>query len=373
MMKSLEDVLVVALEQAVAAPFASARLADAGARVIKIERPGGDFARRYDTAVAGESSYFVWLNRGKQSLVLDLDDDDDVALLHRLVARADVFLQNLAPGAAERRGFGGDRLRTSNPRLIVCEIRGFAADTAFADAKAYDLVVQAESGLASVTGSADAPGRVGAPVVDIGAGQTAHAAILEALFARERTGEGASLSIAMFDVMADWLNVPLLLWEQGGEPTPRTGLHHSAIAPYGVYATADGPRLLVVQNEREWQRFCAVVLGRPDLATDPDFDHIRGRVAHRTRLDAVIEDALAGLSAAELDARLAQAEIASGRVNDLEALSRHAALTRAMVDVAGRRIALAAPPVRREGRASTTLAPPPRLDEHGAIVRSEFR
>jgi crotonobetainyl-CoA:carnitine CoA-transferase CaiB-like acyl-CoA transferase len=261
-MRPLEGLLVVSLEQAVAAPTCSQKLADAGARVIKVERREGDFARGYDTAAAGLSSYFVWLNRGKESIALDIKDAADKSLLARLVARADVFIQNLAPGALARAGFGSAALRARHKRLITVDISGYGEEGDYARMKAYDLLVQAESGLASVTGHPAGPGRVGVSVVDIATGMNAHAAVLEALIARGITGRGTGIAVSLFDAMADWMNVPLLFLEGTGRAPERVGLAHPSICPYGAFATSDGALVLVsVQNEREWAGFCARFLG----------------------------------------------------------------------------------------------------------------
>src|SRR5579875_3662815 len=243
--KPLDGLLVVALEQAVAAPYCSSRLADAGARVIKVERPEGDFARGYDRAARGQSSYFVWLNRGKESLALDIKDEADRALLHRILARADVFLQNLAPGAAARAGFDPAELVRRWPRLVACSITGYGESGPYRDMKAYDLLIQAETGLANLTGPPEAPGRVGVSVSDIAAGLNAYAAILEALYARERTGKGALLSLSLFDATAEWMAVPLLHYEYGGKAPERMGLKHPSIAPYGAFAAADGKEIVI--------------------------------------------------------------------------------------------------------------------------------
>src|SRR5690348_17062081 len=263
----LEGMLVVALEQAVAAPLCSSRLADAGARVIKIERPEGDFARGYDRAARGQSSYFVWLNRGKESVVLDFKQPDDNALLARLISRADVLIQNLLPGAMARAGFDLDALRQRYPRLVICSISGYGESGPYRDMKSYDMLIQAETGLASLTGPVEAPGRVGASVTDIAAGLNDYAAILEALMARERTGAGALIRVSLFDATAEWMAVPLIHLEYGGRAPERMGLAHPSVAPYGLFATADGKEILVaIQNEREWQRFCAEILGDAGLA-----------------------------------------------------------------------------------------------------------
>ena len=271
-MQDLDGITVVALEQAVAAPYASGRLADAGARVIKIERAEGDFARGYDALVEGQSAYFVWLNRGKQSIRLDVKDEADRALLGRMVAKADVFIQNLAPGAAARLGLDAARLCADHPRLIHCSISGYGEDGPYRDQKAYDLLIQAESGLCAVNGTEDGAARVGVSVCDIAAGMTAFQAILQGLYARERTGKGRAIEVSLFHAMADWMNVPYLQTRYGGKPPGRMGLKHPSIAPYGAYECADGKAVLIsIQNEREWARLCADVLGDADLATDPRF------------------------------------------------------------------------------------------------------
>src|SRR6266446_373868 len=262
-MLPLEGLTVIAVEQAVAAPFCSSRLADAGARVIKVERPEGDFARGYDAAAKGQSSYFVWLNRGKDSVVIDLATKQGRQNLEELIAGADVLIQNLKPGSMDKLGFSLTRLRKDYPKLICCTISGYGDDGPYAHRKAYDLLIQAESGLASITGGPDGPSRVGLSIVDIATGATAHAAILEALIARSRDGKGADIRISMFDVMADWLSVPLLNAE-AGNPPERMGLAHPSIAPYGVFRSKDGKDILIsIQSEREWKKLCADVLRRP--------------------------------------------------------------------------------------------------------------
>ncbi|HEX4095292.1 MAG TPA: CaiB/BaiF CoA-transferase family protein, partial [Caulobacteraceae bacterium] len=272
MSRPLEGILVVSLEQAVAAPFCTCRLADAGARVIKVERAEGDFAREYDHVVHGESAYFVWLNRGKQSLVLDFKSPEDAALLKRIIGRADVLVQNLAPGAAERAGFGAEAMRAANPRLIACDISGYGEEGPYAQMKAYDLLIQCESGLASVTGTPEGPGRVGVSVADIASGMYAHASILEAFYERERTGLGKAVAVSMFDALADWMAVPLLHHDYGRRAPSRVGLSHPSIAPYGAFSSQDGKQVVFgVQNEREWTALCAQVLGDAHLAEDPRF------------------------------------------------------------------------------------------------------
>ncbi len=325
----LDGVLVVSLDQAVAAPFAVSRLADAGARVIKVERPGGDFAREYDTVAAGQSAYFVWLNRGKESVVLDIKDPEDSALLHRMIARADVFLQNLSPGAAERAGFGAAALRQMHPRLITCDITGYGDDGPYRDMKAYDLLVQAETGLASITGNPDGPGRVGVSVCDIAAGLYALSGILEALYERERTGRGKGVEVSLFGAMADWMTVPLIYQEQTGAPPPRAGLNHPSIAPYGSYALADGRQIVIsIQSQREWRWFCETVLERPELADTDAYVDNEVRVRNRVALDREIAPVFAALSPAELVERLQRGRIAYGFVNSVADLAQHDQLRR---------------------------------------------
>ena len=270
--RTLEGILVVALEQAVAAPFCTSRLADAGARVIKIERASGDFARGYDSVAHGESAYFVWLNCGKELIVLDIKKPEDAELLRAMLGKADVFVQNLAPGAARRAGFGAEALLAANPRLIVCEITGYGETGPYAEMKAYDLLIQCETGLASITGGPDSPGRVGVSVADIGCGMNAHAAILEALYDRERTGKGRAISTSLFDGLADWMAVPLIHREYSGAEPKRIGLNHATIAPYGAYAAADGAQVVIaIQTETEWASLCRKRVGPARNGGRPTF------------------------------------------------------------------------------------------------------
>ena len=321
--RPLEGLLVVSLEQAVAAPTCSARLADAGARVIKVERPEGDFARGYDRAVKGQSAYFVWLNRGKESIALDLKRDEERALLTRMLARADVFIQNLMPGAAARLGFDSAALRARHPRLVTCDISGYGDEGPYAAMKAYDLLVQAETGLAAVTGRPEGPGRVGVSVCDIAAGLNAYAGILEALLARGRNGKGSGLAVSLFDGMAEWMTVPLLQALYGEGAPARVGLAHPSIAPYGVFPCADGELVISIQNEREWQRLCSEVLGKESLAKEPRFADNPARVANRAALDATIAAVFKGMTREALAERLAAAGIAFGRVNSVDGLLDH--------------------------------------------------
>src|SRR3954452_24829029 len=305
----LEGITVIAVEQAVAAPFCSSRLADAGAHVIKVERPEGDFARGYDAAAKGQSSYFVWLNRGKDSEVIDLATHEGRGALEALIAKADVLLQNLKPGSMDRLGFSLARLRKDHPKLVCCTITGYGDDGPYAHRKAYDLLIQAESGLASITGGPEGPSRVSLSIVDIATAATAHAAILEALIARGRSGKGADIRISMFDVMADWLTVPLLNAE-AGNPPQRMGLAHPSIAPYGVFRSQDGKDILIsIQSEREWKKLCTDVLGRPDLPSDPRFSSMVARVSNRALTDTTVGGIFATMDRDQLLERLSDADI----------------------------------------------------------------
>ena len=366
----LEGLLVVSLEQAVAAPQATCRLADAGARVIKIERPEGDFARYYDDYVHGESANFVWLNRGKESVVLDLARDDDKALFTALLAKADVFVQNLKPGAIAKLGFPIAQLRRKHPRLICCSISGYGETGPFASRKAYDLLVQAEVGLASVTGGPEAPARVGFSVADIGAGMNAYQAILEALIARGRTGEGAEISVSLFDAMAEWMTVPLLSYE-GGHPFKRIGLAHAAIAPYGVFKTKDGADILIsIQNDREWRVLADKVLGEAALADDARFATSIARVTNRADTDRTVSDAFARFDVEPLMAILQKADIAFARVNDCALLSQHPHLRRITFDTPSGPASLPAPAALfHESRHYGAV---PQLGAHTETVRREF-
>jgi itaconate CoA-transferase len=342
-MLPLEGITVVAVEQAVAAPFCSSRLADAGAHVIKVERPEGDFARGYDRAAKGQSSYFVWLNRGKDSEVIDLATSEGRSHLEKLIAGSDVLLQNLKPGSMDKLGFSLERLKKDYPALISCTISGYGDEGPYADRKAYDLLIQAESGLASITGGADGPSRVGLSIVDIATGATAHAAILEALIARARSGKGADIRISMFDVMADWLSVPLLNSE-AGQPPQRIGLAHPSIAPYGVFRSKDGKDILIsIQSEREWKKLCADVLGRPDLPGDPRFANMVERVRNRNLTDTIVGDAFASMTREQLLKCLSDADIAFAEVNTMADLAVHPHLRRIEVDTPGGSVTYPAP------------------------------
>lgn len=364
MHQPLAGLTVVALEQAVAAPFCTARLADAGARVVKIERPEGDFARGYDTAGGGDSSYFVWLNRGKESHVLDLTKPEDRTRLADHLATADVFVQNLKPGAIARLGFAIEDLRQRHPRLICCSISGFGEDGPYAQRKAYDLLIQAEAGLAEVTGAPEAPGRVGISVVDIATGATAHAAILEALIARGITGEGADIRVAMFDVIAEWMTVPLLN-HRAGTPPGRVGLAHPSIAPYGLFTASDGGTILLsVQSDREWRILSTALLGDAALGTDPRFARNLDRVANRPETDGLVQAAIGTRPREDVRAILLAADIAFAEVNDLAGLSAHPHLRESDVATAAGPIRLPSPPALFDGAARPTGAVPA-LGAHG--------
>jgi len=449
----LSGLLVVSLEQAVAAPMCTCRLADAGARVIKVERPEGDFARYYDKLAVphtqrgpatsasasapaspppftgegqgggmqqgssrcahplpttpptqvglarlaqdktrpgqargapgegadrvrgederGESAYFVWLNRGKESLVLDLARDDDKALLAAILAKADVFVQNLKPGAIAKLGFPLHDLRRAHPRLVICSISGYGEDGPYAQRKAYDMLVQAESGLASVTGGPEAPARVGVSVCDIAAGMNAYEAILEALYARERTGEGTAISISMFDAMAEWMAVPLIQYEGGAAPK-RMGLAHTSIAPYGAFKTRDGADILIsIQSDREWRVLAGKVLGDKALAADPAFATNVARMARRADTDARVAAVFGATDEAALTRKLAENDIAFARVNTTGDLASHPQLHRIEIGTASGLVSYPAPPARSDA-APRRYGAVPSLGEHSAKIRAEF-
>ena len=369
----LAGLLVIALEQAVAAPFCSSRLADAGARVIKVERKGaGDFARAYDSAANGESAYFTWLNRGKESVALDIKDDEDRAILLRMLENADVFIQNLLPGALAKLGLDSASLRARFPRLVTCDITGYGEDGPMRNAKAYDLLVQCESGLASITGTPDGPGRVGISVCDIATGMTAHAGICEALVGRASTGKGSGVSVAMFDVMADWMAVPLLYHDYLGQATPRVGLNHTVIAPYGAYQCRDGQLVVItVQHAGEWQRFCEHILGDASLATDPRFHDNPSRIRNKPALESLIRAVFGAHDRAEMLRMLDAAGIASGAVNDVASLSAHPQLDRSTIGTPSGELRIPMPPIRRSG-GEAALGPSPALDAQGRAIRAEF-
>ena len=324
-MLPLEGIIVVALEQAVAAPFATRQLADLGARVIKVERPEiGDFARSYDETVKGLASHFVWLNRSKESLTLDLKEDEAKEALHRLVARADVFVQNLAPGASGRLGFGAEDLRERHPRLIVCGVSGYGATGPYRDKKAYDLLVQCEAGLVSITGTPETPSKVGISVADIAAGMYAFSGILTALVRREKTGEGATLDVSMLEALGEWMGFPAYFSDYGGEEPKRSGASHASIAPYGPFECGDGEIVFLgIQNEREWARFCEEVLDRPSIAEDERFASNSQRVANRADLHAEIEGVFSRLTEEQAIERLEGANVANARMRSVRQFLDH--------------------------------------------------
>ncbi|WP_187968378.1 CaiB/BaiF CoA transferase family protein [Aquibium microcysteis] len=324
MTRPLDGLLVVSLEQAIAAPYCTRQLADLGARVIKIERPdGGDFARAYDARARGVSSHFAWTNRSKESLALDLKRAADRDVVLRLAAKADVFVQNLAPGAADRLGLGHRTLRDAHPRLITCSISGYGTGGPYETRKAYDLLIQAEAGFLSVTGTPDRMAKAGISVADIAAGTMAYQGILAALLQRGRTDAGDHVEVSMLEAMAEWMGFPMYFATDGAPPPPRAGAGHATIFPYGPFATADGTVLFGLQNDREWAAFARTVLQRPDLAEDPRFVGNDGRAGHRAELQAAIDAVLSRLTTAEAIERLEQAGIGMARVNDMEGLWHH--------------------------------------------------
>ncbi|WP_322867542.1 CaiB/BaiF CoA-transferase family protein [Aquicoccus sp. G2-2] len=368
----LDGLLVVSVEQAVAAPLVSSRLAEAGARVIKVERPEGDFARGYDRLVHGESAYFVWLNRGKESICLDLRDPASKAVLANMLAKADVFIQNLAPGAIDRLGFAPADLRAANPRLITVSISGYGDDGPYRDMKAYDLLVQAESGLSAITGTPEAMARVGISICDIAAGMTAHQAVLQALFAREKTGQGRHVSVSLFHVLADWMNVPYLQYAYGGKTPPRNGLNHPTIAPYGAYADAEGREVLLsIQSEREWGVFCDKVLEQPTLANDPRFEDNSARVANRAELNTIIEDLFATMARVTIIERLNEARIAYGRISGMEDLVAHPQNRHVVVETPTGPVRMLAPGAVLDGGVPE-LGPVPALGAQTKALLTEF-
>ncbi|MEU4096442.1 CaiB/BaiF CoA-transferase family protein [Streptomyces sp. NPDC026673] len=373
----LDGVTVVSLEQAVAAPFATRQLADLGARVIKVERPGGDFAREYDKAAKGESAYFVWCNRGKESVVLDLKEEGDRALLDRVLAEADVFVQNLAPGAAERLGLGAEALRARHPRLIWCGISGYGDHGPYAAKKAFDLLVQCESGLVSLTGTPESPARAGISIADIAAGMYAYSGVLTALYERERTGEGSAFDVAMLDALGEWLGQPLFHGLYGSAPLIRSGARHPSISPYGHYRAGDGGEVFVsVQSDRDWVALCEKVLKRPELVRDPRFADNPLRHAHDGELTAILEEHFAAFAADEVLERLDGAGIANARLRSVAEFAVHPQLEvrdrwREFGTPSGPLRGLL-PPVTVHGR-EALMGPVPALGAHTDAVRAEFQ
>ena len=371
----LAGITVIALEQAVAVPFATRQLADLGARVIKIERPDvGDFARGYDTTVRGMASHFVWLNRSKESLTLDLKRPEARDVLGRLMARADVFVQNLAPGAADRLGLGAEALRAQHPRLIVCGLTGYGSTGPYAGKKAYDLLVQSEAGLLSITGTPETPSKVGLSIADIAGGMYAYSGILTALLQRHQTGEGTVLEVSLLEALGEWMGYAMY-YTMGGTPPARTGASHATIAPYGPYPTSDGQVIFGIQNNREWEAFAAGVLLRPELAADERFQSNHLRVQHREAMDAEIHRTLGGLSTTEIVSRLDAAQIANARLNSVEQFISHPQLAGRQawrqVDSPSGPIPALLPPVRLAG-VEPVMDPIPALGQHSAAILAEL-
>jgi itaconate CoA-transferase len=376
-MLPLEGIMVVSLEQAVAAPFATRQLADLGVRVIKIERPGvGDFARGYDATVNGMSSHFVWLNRSKQSLSLNLKENGAKDVLNRLLAKADVFVHNLAPGATERLGFGAERLREEHPRLIDCGISGYGSTGPYRDKKAYDLLVQCETGLVSTTGTPETPSKVGISAADIAAGMYAYTGILTALYMRERTGEGAAFEVSLLEALGEWMGFPAYFTGYGGSQPPRTGASHAAIAPYGPFEAGDGRVVFLgLQNEREWVKFCEAVLERSELETDPRFDTNSRRVENGEELDEAIEEAFKDLSSEDVISRLDEARIANARMRTVQEFLDHPQLEARdrwrEVDSPVGPIRALVPPVTMQG-VESVMEPIPEVGEHTDAILEEL-
>ena len=371
----LAGITVIAIEQAVAVPFATRQLADLGARVVKIERPGvGDFARGYDTTVRGLASHFVWLNRSKESLTLDLKRPEARDVLARLIARADVFVQNLAPGAVDRLGLGADALRARHPRLIVCGLTGYGSTGPYAGKKAYDLLVQSEAGLLSITGTPETPSKVGLSIADIAGGMYAYSGILTALLQRHQTGPGTVLDISLLEALGEWMGYAMY-YTMGGTPPARTGASHATIAPYGPYATSDGQVIFGIQNNREWGAFAAGVLLRPELAADERFQSNQLRVQHRESMDAEIHRTLGTLSTTEVVSRLDAAQIANARLNTVEQFIGHPQLAGRQawrqVDSPNGPIPALLPPVRLAG-VEPVMDPIPALGQHSAAILAEI-
>jgi crotonobetainyl-CoA:carnitine CoA-transferase CaiB-like acyl-CoA transferase len=368
----LQGLLVISLEQAVAAPYAASRLADAGARVIKVERPEGDFARGYDADAKGQSSYFVWLNRGKESVALNLKQADDLQILKNMISKADIFIQNLMPGALERLGLSSAELRATDPGLITCDISGYGSNGPFQQMKAYDFLVQAEVGLAEITGAPEQPGRVGVSICDIAAGMTAHQAILQALYARSRTGKGRGIEVSLFHALADWMNVPYIQSQYGGRDIRRPGLHHPTIAPYGAYRCGDGRQLLLsIQNEREWQRLCSDVLQQPDLPENPKFSSNVKRVENRAALDDILNTVFAAHSIDQLAVMLQTAQIAFGRLNTMDDFAAHPQNRFVTVRTTGGELQILAPGAVVNG-VMAPLGAVPDLGANSTAIRDEF-
>jgi itaconate CoA-transferase len=376
-LRPLDGITVIALEHAIAAPFCTRQLADHGARVIKIERPGeGDFARSYDERVRGLSSHFIWCNRSKESLTLDLKHPEAAGILEKLLKMADVLVENLAPGSAARLGLSYPALRATNPRLIVCDISGYGSDGPDHHKKAYDLLIQSEAGFLSITGPPEEPCKAGVSIADIAAGTSAYSGILAALIAREKTGQGCRIDVSLFESMVEWMGYPLYYSFDGAPPPPRAGAAHATIYPYGPFLAGDGRTVMVgLQNEREWIAFCEKVLERPQLATEPRFSSNSRRAAARAELRAIITDAFSTLTAERVIERLDSAQIANGRMNDMQAVWDHHQLKarNRWVDIdtpAGKIPALLPPAV--PDQYMPRMDPVPALGEHTRAILGEL-
>ena len=374
MSRRLSELLVVSIEQALAAPYCTSRLADAGARVIKVERNEGDFARRYDDMLNGCSSWFAWLNRGKESIVLDFKNPSDASLLRKIIGKADIFVQNLSPGATERAGFGSADLRGEFPSLVTCDISGYGVEGPYRDVPAYDFLVQCESGVASVTGTSEEAARVGVSVCDLTAGLNAYGSILEAIITRMSSGYGDGIHVSLFDGMADWMNVARLHQQNYGRPPERMGLSHSLIAPYGAYPVGGGGNIVIaIQNDREWGRFASNVLGDKLLVSDSRFINNAARVKNRGEMDAIIKNVFEKYNLSNLCKILLDERIAFGRLNDALALSQHPQLRTIPLKLPdGEVLEIIAPPSRFDS-GDSVLGPVPSLGEHSEKIRREFK
>lgn len=377
-MLPLEGITVVSLEQAVAAPFASRQLADLGARVIKVERPEvGDFARNYDATVHGQSSHFVWINRSKESIALDLKSEQGKEVLKKLLKKADVFIQNLAPGAIERLGFDPQELTKEFPQLIICSISGYGNSGPYRDKKAYDLLIQCEAGLVSITGTEETPSKAGISIADIGAGMYAYSGILTALIQRQNTGKGSILNISMLDALGEWMGYPLYYAAYGDEQPPRTGASHATIYPYGPFQCGDGESVFLgIQNEREWKSFCLDVLENPALARDEQYDSNFKRNKQKEQVKRIIEEEFKNLSSEILTARLDNAQIANAHLNDMKAFFNHPQLEARNrwrdVDTPNGSIKALLPPATIEGM-EPVMGPIPSVGEHTEQILEELK
>ena len=370
-MGTLDGLLVVSIEQAVAAPFVSSRLADAGARVIKIERVEGDFARNYDNVVQGHSAYFVWLNRGKESIAMDLRQPSEVSLLKSMLDKSDVLIENFKTGSLQKIGLDLTEIRKENPKLITCSISGYGSQGKWAEMKAYDLLIQAETAIASLSGSADEPGRVGVSIADIAAGMYSHSAILEALIARGISGYGRHIEVSLFDALADWMAVPLLWQDYGGKAPKRLGLAHPSICPYGAFKTADGKIILIsIQNEREWKRFCTDILEDSDYSAK--FPDNQTRVKNRKEVDDFVNRIISQMLHSDAVARMKKSEIAFGTLNNVKDFSNHPVLRRAVISMADAEIEIPSPPAIFDNKPTKIIGKVPELNQHGIKIRAEF-